>query len=224
MQAILHDVDPRFGLDASTAPEGSAPAVTWEENRGEALDQLAASINGIWQPDRVGSFVLYPNPYRLATPPEIPVLLFDGPGGNLTQHTELRTRSSVRNSITVVVERAENAPPLRVTVRDERAGSKTRWGGKFGKSNQVLRLQTTDSAGEAVSVAQRMLNQSLALGRSWRITTPHFPLLDPGDVSGVRYQGEVTARVVESITYPLAAINATSVSMRELRYQTEGEL
>lgn len=221
MQRILHDVDPTFALNVTTTGTAATPEITWETSRGEAMDKLAAAINGIWQANRVGSFDLYDNPYRSTAVPELAVVLRDGPDGTLVSCVETVSRSEVRNSITLVVERADNSPPLRVTVRDTNPNSPTFWGGKFGKSNRVVKLQTVLSYSEALGVAQRVLRQSLALHRSWRLSTPHFPVLDPGDVIGVWRRGQFTAQVVETISYPLAAIQASSVATRELRLTEE---
>lgn len=217
MQRILLDLDPAFGLNVTTPSTADTPDITWESSRGEALDKLAAAINSVWQANRVGSFDLYANPYQQTPPPALALVLSDGPGGTLTSCVATSSRDKVKNSITLVVERADNSPPIRVTVRDDRAGSPTLWGGKFGKSNRVVRLQTVLSYAEARSVAQRILSQSLALARSWRLVTPHFPVLDPGDVIGVWRRRRFSAQVVETVSYPLRAISGTTIATRELR-------
>lgn len=221
MRRIIKDVDQLFAVE-DLIPNTSTPNVVWEEDRAGALDSLAAGSNAIWQADRVGGFTIYPNPYSLTTNP-LPVHSFaTGASGTLTSFTQNTTRDKVYNSITVLVERPNNAPPLRVTVRDTNTNSPFRWGGEYGKVNRVVRLQTPGGMGEATLLAQRLLNQSLSLFRSWRLATPHFPLLDPGDIIGVSEQ-EVTLQVVESISYPLAAINESSFATRELRiYDEEG--
>lgn len=221
MRRIIQDVDETFSVNLAGAIPGPTPNVVWDENRAGALDELAAATNTIWQSDRSGGFDVFPNPYRLAvvTPPRL--TLTTGPGGTLTSYTENTTRDNVYNSMTVLVERADNEKPVRVTVRDNRPGSAFRWGGEYGKVNRVVRLQTPGGESAALAMAQRLLNQSLGLFRSWRLTTPHFPLLDPGDVIGAREGGETTIQVVETVSYPLAAIDATAIATRELRYNEE---
>lgn len=222
MRRIIKNVDQDFSLTSTRALYGSVPpALVWEENRAGALDELASGINCIWQSDRVGGFELYPNPYNLTTPPSLSLTLTEGGAGNLTSYVINTTRDGVYNSITILVERAENSSPHRVTVRDTNPASMTRWGGQFGKVNRIVRLQTPGGYAEATVLAQRLLNQSLSLFRSWRLTTPHFPLLDPGDVIGVTVKGSTTAQVVETITYPLSAIEQSSIATRELRQVTE---
>lgn len=224
MRRIIKNVDENFSLNSTRAllSGGSVPpALVWEENRAGALDELASGINCIWQSDRIGGFELYPNPYNLTTPPPLTLTLTEGNAGNLTSYAINTTRDGVYNSVTVLVERAENTNPHRVTVRDTASGSPFRWGGEFGKVNRIVRLQTPGGYAEAARLAQRLLNQSLSLFRSWRLSTPHFPLLDPGDVIGATVSGTTTAQVVETISYPLAAIEQASIATRELRQVTE---
>lgn len=221
MRRIIRDVDPTFAVITDLVPWRSTPNVVWEEDRAGALDALAAGSNAIWQSDRSGGFVIYPNPYSLTSNP-LPVHSFaTGDGGTLTSFTQNTTRDKVYNSITVLVERPNNAPPIRVTVRDSDPASRFHWGGEYGKVNRVVRLQTPGGVAEGTIVARRLLSQSLSLFRSWRLSTPHFPLLDPGDIIGVTEQ-ETTIQVVESISYPLQAITETTFATRELRTYNEG--
>jgi hypothetical protein len=216
MVNIIHDVDRDFTVDRTTTIDGLTPDVAWNDNRASALDDLATGINAVWQATRSGGFTIFPNPYQQITPPPAVMTLSDGRGGSLTSLQEVRSRDEVYNSITLEVQRADGGDPVRVTVRDNRSQSDTRWGGKFGKRNRRITVSTPYSEGEARQVARRILGQSLALARSWRLTTPHFPLLDPGDVIAVRYESRIWAQVIESIVYPLLAMAETQVSTREL--------
>ncbi|HET9866605.1 MAG TPA: hypothetical protein VFQ06_04885 [Nitrospira sp.] len=222
IERIIKDVDGSYAIQYHNAFDGINPVAVWEEDRGQALDDLATSINCVWQSDRTGGFVVYPNPYIVAASVTPVGVLRDGADGNITSWTETTSREHIANSVTVVVERTDNSPPIRVTARDTNVLSKTFWGGPFGKQNIIKKLSNPLTEELATLVAFRLLNQSLALARSWQITTPHFPLYDPGDVAAVVLDGEVTAQVIESITYPLRAIDQTTFSTRQLRQ--EGEL
>jgi hypothetical protein len=57
----------------------------------------------------------------------------------------------------------------------------------------------------------------LALQRAWTVSVPDYPLLDPGDVITVWWNNEVSAQVVESVTYPLSADQPVYLSTREWR-------
>lgn len=216
---IIQDVDPAWGVDTSRATARILPAnLVWESDRGQALDQIAQGASQIWQPDRTGGFVLFDNPYSIgpSLASQSVVTLTEGVGGCLVNVRQSKSREGIYNSVTVVVERVDNTEPLRVTVRDTDPGSPTMWGGLFGKQNLVVKNQNPTNLADAVALGLRILRQSLALQRSWRITVPHLPVLDPGDVFTLWYQNEVTAQVVESVDYSGQARDGTVISSREL--------
>lgn len=216
---IIRDVDSTWGVETSRATAKAIPAnLVFEWDRGQALDQIAQGASQIWQPDRTGGFTLYDNPYAIGPTlaSESVVTLTDGVDGTTVRVFDATSREGIYNSITVVVERVNNTEPLRVTLRDTAPGSPTRWGGPFGKQNRVVKNQNPTTLSDASLLALRILRQSLALQRSWRIETPHLPILDPGDVFTLWYRDEVTAQVVESISYSTSADDLTVISSREL--------
>lgn len=223
MVRIVADVSGDIAIDVSRAPEVINPYVVWEEDRGRALDDLASAMSCIWQGDRYGGLVVYPNPYSTSGVADPVATLMTGPGGTITDITEFVSSENMANSVTVVVERTDNSAPIRVTARDNSVNSDTRWGGPFGKQNVIRKTHNPLTEAAARFIAFRILNQSLALFKSWQIQTPHFPILDPGDIIAVNWDNDITAQVVESITYSLAAINETSISTRELRREEEFE-
>lgn len=216
---ILADVDPTWSTTVLSVTTDVLPqGMVWEMDRGQALDQIAQGASVIWQPDRTGGFVVYDNPYSigpiLATDPV--VILRDGEGGVVVDVQDTTSRAQTYNSVTVITERVNNTEPLRVTVRDV-GPSETMWGGIFGKQNLVVKNQVPINQGAAELLARRILRQSLALQRSWRITLPHMPLLDPGDVFILWYRDEVTGQVVETIDYSCQADQVTTITSRELK-------
>jgi hypothetical protein len=213
---ILQDVNPSWGVDITDA--SSVPLTgqqVWETDRGQALDQIASGANLIWQPDRYGSFRVFDNPYLIgpSLASESVITFVDGVGGALVQVNDSRTRQGVYNSITVVMERTDNTEPLRITVQDNNPASITVFGGIFGRQNKVIKNPTTE---DPLALASRLLRQSLALRRSWTIRVPHVPILDPGDVFILWYRNEVTAQVVETTQYGLAAGDSGLLTSREL--------
>lgn len=219
IKKILQNVDPSWSVDTSAALNSLLPAgLVWEEDRGQALDQLAQGGSNIWQPDRTGGFIVYRNPYSVGPTlaSQSKVVLRDGVGGTLVNVKDALTREGIWNSVTVVVERVDNTAPIRVTARDMTVGSPTFWGGLFGKQNIVVKNQTPQNIAEAQNLASRILRQSLALQRSWQITTPHLPILDPGDVFTLFYRNVVWVLVVETVSYSVSAQDPTQISAREL--------
>lgn len=223
MTRLIQDVNASWAVETSRALEKPIPAnLVWEYDRGGALDQIAQGASHIWQPDRVGGFTIYENPFAIGPTlaAQSVVTLRDGVDGCLAQVSAAKSREGLYNSITLVVERVNNTEPLRVTVRDADPSSPTRWGGPFGKANRVVKNQNPLDLVSATQLATRILRQSLALQRSWRITIPHMPLLDPGDVFSLWYQDVVFALVAESINYSGSAQDMTVISGRELTGNT----
>jgi hypothetical protein len=220
MRRIIQSVEPSWAVTIGAVVDAPVPSGTvWEDDPGQALDDLAGAINAIWMPDRAGGFEIFANPYSLTTTPTPVLTLTDGVDGVLVKVRHTRSRQAVRNSITVVVERTDGFAPVRVTARDTIATSMTRWGGPFGKQAEVLKIQTPLSRADATIVAQRRLAQSLALTRTWSITLPPGlgQILDPGDVITVWYRDEVTAQVVESVRYATHAQSTVVIDTREFR-------
>lgn len=219
MLAILQNVDSSWGVDISAANTNTiGGGLVWEDSRGQALDQLAKGASLIWQPDRTGGFTIYTNPYAVGPilGAGVRIFLRDGVGGVTTRVENTESREGVYNSVTVVTERTGNVDPLRVTVRDVGASSPTMWGGLFGKQNLVVKSQTPISLTDAQQLALRILRQSLAMQRSFTISLPDMPLLDPGDVFALIYRGVTYTLVAESIAYSFDAKQDTVIQAREL--------
>lgn len=227
MLAILQDVDPTWGVDLTNANTNTiGGGLVWEESRGQALDQLAKGASLIWQPDRAGGFTIYTNPYAVGPSLGAGVRIFlrDGVGGTTVRVQNTESREGVFNSVTVVTERTGNVDPLRVTFRDVGASSPTEWGGLFGKQNLVVKSQTPISLVDAQQLALRILRQSLAMQRSFMISLPDMPLLDPGDVFALIYRGVTYTLVAESIGYSYSADQDTVIQARELLLIEIGEV
>lgn len=217
MTAMIQDVDPSFVVEVGPGVvDDDTTAGNYEEDRGSALDELAKGINAVWLATRTGSFLIASNPYK-GTAIASGITIRNGVDGTIREATDTVSRSVVRNSVTVVSESLfRGSSPVRVTVRDDDPLSPTRWGGPFGKQNCIIRNDTLRSYAAAQDFARRLLNQSLAMVHSWQITTPHFPLLDPLDVFDTVYNGDTLVQVVESVDYPLLAVDQTTIAAREL--------
>lgn len=219
MRQIIQSINAAWTVTSNVVDDPPVPVAVWEEDPGQALDDLAGGINALWAPDRGGGFTIVTNPYTLATEPAPVAVLRDGEDGVLVQVRAVRSREAIHNSVTVVVERTDGLSPIRVTVRDTDPTSPTLWGGAFGKQNEIIKTQTTLNRTDATTLANRRLSQSLALARSWSITMPPGvgQLLDPGDLVAVWYRDEVTAQVVESIRYAKNAQSTVVADTRQFR-------
>jgi hypothetical protein len=216
---ILRDVDPTWSVDIADARPSVIPNnIVFETERGQACDQLAQGANLIWQPDRTGGFTVFDNPYSVGPILGVGVSLFltDGENGCVTQVRKTTGRRGIYNAVTVVTERVNNTEPIRVTAMDTDMSSDTYWGGLFGKQNLVVKNQTPLDVAGSQLLALRILRQSLAQQRSFQISLPHMPLLDPGDIFALWYRDVVYTLVCESVSYPVSAGMLTSISAREL--------
>lgn len=219
MTQIIQDVNLNFGvtIDAAT-PITNGSTNIFDGRRGDALEQLAKSIQSFWITDRSGGFRIFPNPYSLLTGaiPVSSVMLTDGQSGVIVDIQPVTSRNGIQNSITVISERTDGTPPIRVTVQDTNAISPTRYGGPLGKRNANIRNDSILSVFDAIQFGQQALNAKLALTRTWSISLPHCPLFDPGDVITCSYNGEPTAQVIIGVKYNLAANRPTQLSTRQL--------
>lgn len=185
-----HDVD-------TSSP---TPKLTWDEDRGQALDNLAEALGGRWYALGNGDFVVREYPYDVGTPVQD---LFDGPSGLLTEGAPTISRGGAANSVTLMVERFDGSTPFRVRARDESPTSPTRFSGPFGRVSQVLKVQTPLTVGQATTYVRGQLKASTALSSRWTAAcVPDFTL-EPGDTVRMRSRGVLETQVIDSITYPL---------------------
>lgn len=221
MAAMIRQVDENFTVDITQSLDAPVPDLTFEEDRGYALDQMAQGINCIWQETRTGGFIIYANPY-LFPDAQVPVLTLtdevidSSPKPVILSGSRTVSRDSVYNSVTVVVERTDGTTPKRITARDIDPNSTTFYGGLFGKRSRVIRAQTAEDIQSAYAVASRALRQSIALTRTWTVDSTYGYLLDPGDVVLLHWKGENAACVVEAVTYQLLPNIGCNISLREL--------
>jgi hypothetical protein len=216
---MIKNVDVTFGVDMTQLGAAALIPVlqqTWEDDRVGAISQLMQGINGLIQSDRVGGFVGFINPFYTASPPNVATFI-DGQNGAIITMQHTRSRTDIYNSITVIVERSDGSAPISVTAYDNDPSSRTFYGGPFGKRNKNVKLQTPVATDQAQLMAVRILRQSLALTETWQWSVPCNPLLDPGDVVTVWYKNVIAPIMIESITFPLAAITATSMTGRRLQ-------
>lgn len=203
---------PQATFGTHTVADGVTPRLVWDEDRGQALDDLSEALGGRWFALGDGSFVVRPFTYE---PGPVVRQYFDGPGGLLSTATVSRTRSGVANSVIVVSERADGTPPVRVPARDTASGSPTQFGGPFGKVSQVIKVQTPLTTSQAQVLARAQLRASTALTEQWSAVLGYADhALEPGDTVQVRYRGVLATQVIDRIRYPLSTGDTMDISGR----------
>lgn len=182
------------------------PKLTWDENRGDALDTLAGALGGRWYQLGNGSFVVRLLPYDVGTPV---ATIADGEDGLLFDAQISLTRDDTANSVTVVVERADGGAPFRVNARDSSPTSPTRFDGPFGRVSKIIKVQTPLTNGEATAMARRELNAATALSSRWNVSCVADYTLEPGDTVRLTSRGDSSVQIIDRITYPLTTGSMT---------------
>ena len=187
-----------FGTDNVTDAE--VPKLTWDEDRGQAVDDLAESLGARWYALGNGDFVVRAFPYDNGT---VVQTLEDGELGLMSTAAINKSRRGTANSVTVVSERLDGTDPVRVTARNTVAGSATQYADTFGRVSQIIKIQTPLTNSEAQRLARAQLNAAAALTEQWSVVCTPDHTLEPGDPLRLRYRGRSVIQVVDRIDYPL---------------------
>jgi hypothetical protein len=191
---------PQAVFDVFTVPDAPTPDLTWDEDRGQALDDLSEALGGRWYALGDGTFTVRPFNYALGP---ITDTLTDGIGGLLLTADIDRTRDGFANSIVVVSERTDGTEPVRVIARDVNLSSPTRFGGPAGRVSQIIKIQTPLSATEAQTLARTQLAAATALLEQWNTDVVPDYTREPGDTVRLSHRGRQADQIVDSVTYPL---------------------
>lgn len=189
------------------------PQLTWEADRGSALDEIGQSLGAFWYPDADEDFVVRRIPWTVAGAPVI--TLNDGQGGVITRFRVGRSRSEVYNAIAVTGERADGTTPVYAQALDSDPSSPTFVDGPFGRRTRQIHLQTTITQGQAQSVANDQLQSSKALTESWDVSIIPDASLELGDVVGIDAGGRSgVIQVVSGFQLPLDLSGDMTLQLR----------
>jgi hypothetical protein len=200
IRRLISEALPAAAFGTDDVVDADTPKLTWDEDRGKALDDLAGAVGGRWYALGNGDFVVRRFPYDVGT---VVQTVADGPGGLLISGAPAISRDGAANSVTVVVERFDGGEPFTVTARDNSPTSPTRWGGPFGMITRVIKVQTPLTQGQAVTLARAELNAATALSSRWTVSMVPDYTLEPGDTVRLKSRGDNDVQLIDSITYPL---------------------
>lgn len=206
-----------FGPD--DVDDAPVPKLTWDDDPGKALDDLATVAEARWYSLGNGSFVVRRLDYTGVGPS---VSLHDGPGGTLVSADIEASADDTFNSVVVTAERLDGDVPLRAVERNLNSLSPYRFGGEFGKRVRKLRLQTATTQYEAQRAARSQLTASSALTRQWTMAVVPDYRIEPGDVAAVSYRGIEDTQIIDAVTYPLDTGDTMALSGRSRIEQTLG--
>lgn len=213
-QRLIIDAVPDASFGASDTFLKRMEALTWEFDRGSALDEMARSVGAIWYPLANGDFVLRAIPWTVASEPVL--TLTDQAGGTVNAWTRTRSREQIFNVVTVTGERLSGDAPVHATASDTNVASPTYVGGNFGIKSIVERLQTPSTQGGAQSTAETLLRNYVAPVQVWTMEIVPDAALELGDVLRVQVDGVDTIQVVTGFSLPLDLSGMMAVSTRSL--------
>lgn len=210
IQWFISQALPQAQFGVNDVDDQATPQLAWDDDRGRALDELAAAVQGRWYALGNGDFVVRRYPYVGGT---IAAGIADGQPstvltplrytGVVSTATRVITRDGTANSVTVVSERLDGSAPIRYTERDIDGTSPTQFSGLYGKVSQILRPQTPQNNASAQQLAREQLAASRALTEQWNASiTPDYSL-EPGDWVEISYRGQTSVQVIDRMSYPL---------------------
>lgn len=202
MKTLIFDGFSQATFGASDDSAVETGALTWQSDRGAALDELGASIGFFWYPLANGDFVLRRYPWTI---PPVPVVTYsDDEGGSVVSSSATRTRQDIYNTLTVTGERLNGEPPVYGIALDDNPASPTFIDGNFGVRHQLMRLQTPGTQGSAQDAASDNLRRLIALTDSWEWEMAPDAALELGDAVNLAVRGRPPIiQVVESMSIPL---------------------
>jgi hypothetical protein len=216
MQALISEAVNNATFGPNNVDDTTCPMLTWDDDRGKALDDLASALGARWYTLGDGRFVIREYPYISGN--NVAAVLLDSTTANgksvMISATKTITRDATANSITVISERTDGTSPVIRRRRDAGTGSPTQFGGPFGKVSQIIRVQTPLTTAEADTLASRQLAASLALTEQWSVQTLPLQYLEPGDAVFIRYRGVSTIQIIDSISLPLTTGSNMSFTTR----------
>lgn len=200
MRSLILEAIPQATFGTDDVFDTPTPQLTWDDDRGQALDDLAQSVGGRWYTLGDGSFVTRDFSYTLG---DIVATYADGPRGVVTSASISRTRAGAFNSVVVVSERTDGTDPVRVPARVTNPSNPLQFGGKYGRVAQIIKVNTPLSTTQAQNLAQTQLSASAALRAQWEVEMVPDMTLEPGDTISLGYRGQTGVQIVDQITYPL---------------------
>ncbi|HKE79051.1 MAG TPA: DUF5047 domain-containing protein [Solirubrobacteraceae bacterium] len=185
-----------YHVTTNPAGEPTLVDVVYDEDRAQAISDLAAGVDAQAYFDNLGDFVLRPKPAEGA-----PVWTLDGgEAGVLISSDESLDRSSVRNGVAVRAVPDPTLPAIYSLVTDDDPASPTRWGGPFGKVPLIVNSTSIQTQAQADQTARSLLNLRLGLSRTLELRSVPNPALEPGDLLQIDHpDGRAETAIINAV-------------------------
>ena len=206
--AVVALVEQVFGSNIAyhvlTSPGSESALVdtVYDEDRGQAISDLASSVNAEAFFDNNGDFVIRPR----ATVGPVAWTVDAGTGGVLVASTETLDRSTVRNGVAVRGQSSADVPPFYSLATYDDPSAPTRWGGPFGKVVLVSESTAVTTQAQADATAASLLNLRLGMSCTVALNTVPNPAIEPGDLIEIVYaDGRTEQQLVNAVQLDLGA-------------------
>jgi hypothetical protein len=199
----------------------TVPPLSYDTDRGAALDALAKAAGAFWYPLADGRFVirripwtvpLSMQPLRMGSGDEAAL----GMAGTVTSALPDRGNDGVVNRLVISVERPDGSQPVFAVVQDDDPTSKTWVGGPYGVKAVTIRITSADNAATALSAAKAAFARARARTETWRINCVPDASIELGDAIGLYWRGRYKLQLVAGFSLPLEANGAMSIDGRDL--------
>lgn len=196
----------------------TVPSLSYDYDRGAALDGLAKVAGAYWYALATGDFVMRYVPWSV--PISTGKTLLTNQGGTLLSALPNRNRANVYNRVTVSNESTSGSPPFFATVDDTDPNSPTYILGPFGVKAIQIRVSQAASQAACRTAAAAILSRSRSLTQSWALTCIPDASLELGDPLNVQYvdtSGVLRSAVqlIAGFTLPLDAQGVMSIDGRD---------
>lgn len=207
MRRLIKAVVPTATFGQSDLFPQKMPALTWEFNRGSALEEMFSSVGGLWYALADGSFVARRYPW--ANPGAPIMTLSDGPAGVILSTQRSHSRRDMINSVTATSERLNGDVPIAQTAQDTNPDSPTYIGGKFGIRSLLMRRLSATTEGGALSAAQARLRTGITAAHKISWTQVPDASAELGDIYtiDVTRRGVTRIQVMSSFVMPLDVVS-----------------
>lgn len=221
-QRLINEAVSNATFGTFDALDGVVRPLTWQSDRGSALDELAQAVGGLWYALANGDFVLRRYPWSYAQDPL--TTLTDKEGGSIQRYQTARTRTRIYNTVTVNGERLNGDAPVYATEQDTSPTSPTWVDGNFGIRSYLSRLQTPATQGGAQGVARQLLRTATAPTEEWTLQATPDAALELGDpIRIVTQSGRDVIQVVGQLTLPLDLSGDMTISTQSIIVGTVDE-
>jgi hypothetical protein len=215
IERLILDANPRAVFGTHSAITALVPQLSYDDDRGQALDNLAQSATANWYTLADGRYVVRLVPW-LAPLTQAPLPMSDGPGGTILDAAPTRSTNGIFNQITVLSDRADGGDAIWSAASDTDPASPTWIGGPFGVRSKRIRVTGAAVQAQLDALARTELDKAKALTESWEATVVPDASIELGDALSLTYRARLATQFAVSFTMPLGPNQNMQIQMRDL--------